>query len=103
MPPVEPDIDVDRLVVQDVPQLDRFEARIGEEVVGVLDYRRSRDGSLALTHAEVAPRYGGRGFGTALVRAALDDLAARDERIVPVCSFVRAFVRDNPGYRRLVA
>jgi hypothetical protein len=93
----------DTLDVRDVPQRDRFEARLGDEVVGIIDYRRARDGAVALTHAEVVPRYGGRGIGTVMVRAALDDLAGRDERILPLCSFVRAFVHDNPAYRRLVA
>lgn len=92
----------DDIDVRDVPEHDRFEATLDGAVVGVLDYRRDGDAVL-LTHAEVSPEVGGRGVGTALVRAALDELDARGERIVPLCSFVRAFVRDNPSYQRLVA
>lgn len=89
--------------VRDVPERDRYEARIGDEVVGFIDYRRTGDGTLALTHAEVVPRLRGRGVSTPMVRAALDDLAARDERIVPVCWFVRGVVQDEPAYHHLVA
>ena len=89
--------------VTDAPERDRYEVTVDGEMVGLLDYRRGREGALHLTHAEVSPTVGGQGIGSALVRGALDDLAGRGERIVPVCSFVRAFVRDNPEYQRLVA
>ena len=89
--------------VTDAPEQHRYEATLDGQMVGVLDYRRDGHGVVHLTHAEVSPRVGGRGIGTQLVQAALDDLADRGERVVPVCSFVRAFVRDNPRYGRLVA
>jgi predicted GNAT family acetyltransferase len=89
--------------VQDVPDRNRYEVTLDGEVVGLLDYRRDAQGAVHLTHAEVSPRVGGQGIGTQLVQAALDDLAEKGERVVPVCSFVRAFVRDNPAYQRLVA
>ena len=89
--------------VQDVPEQSRYEVTLDGHVVGLLDYRRGPGGVVHLTHAEVSPKVGGRGIGTKLVQAALDDLAEKNERVVPVCSFVRAFVRDNPTYQRLVA
>ena len=89
--------------VQDAPDRSRYEVSVDGQLVGLLDYRRSADGAVHLTHAEVSPKVGGRGIGSELVRRALDDLAEKGERIVPVCSFVRAFVRDNPDYSRLVA
>jgi len=83
---------------------ERFEVAVDGELVGILDYRRdAQRGAVLLTHAEVAPHVGGRGIGSALVRGALDDLRDRGEKIVPLCSFVRAFVRDNPEYQSLVA
>jgi predicted GNAT family acetyltransferase len=89
--------------VTDAPERHRYEASLDGRMVGVLDYRRDADGVVLLTHAEVSPRLGGQGIGTQLVQEALDDLAEKGERVVPVCSFVRAFVRDNPDYQRLVA
>ena len=89
--------------VNDAPERHRYEVTLDGQVVGLLDYRRGPDGAVHLTHAEVSPRVGGQGIGTQLVQGALDDLAAKGERIVPVCSFVRAFVRDHPDYQSLVA
>jgi uncharacterized protein len=89
--------------VHDAPDRSRYEVSVDGQLVGLLDYRRSGDGAVHLTHAEVSPKVGGQGIGSELVRQALDDLAEKGERIVPVCSFVRAFVRDNPDYSRLVA
>ena len=89
--------------VHDVPEQSRYEVVLDGQLVGLLDYRRGPGDAVHLTHAEVSPRVGGQGIGTKLVQAALDDLAQKGERVVPVCSFVRAFVRDNPTYQRLVA
>ena len=89
--------------VTHAPEHDRYEVAVDGQLVGLLDYRRDSGGTVHLTHAEVSPRVGGQGIGSALVRGALEDLAEKGERIVPVCSFVRAFVRDNPEYQKLVA
>jgi uncharacterized protein len=64
---------------------------------GFIDYRRS-GGILFLNHAEVPSALAGHGRGTRLVRAALDLIRSRGERIVPVCPFIKAFVRRNPAY-----
>jgi predicted GNAT family acetyltransferase len=88
--------------VRDVPERARFEVDVDGRTVGVLDYRRAAD-AVVLTHAEVQPAVEGQGIGSALVKGALDDLRDRGERIVPQCSFVRAYVRDHPEYQPLVA
>ena len=53
---------------------------------------------LVFTHTEVPPADEGKGVGSRLVRAALDDARARDFRILPACSFVVAFVQRHPEY-----
>ncbi len=50
------------------------------------------------THTEVPPQDEGKGIGSHLVRAALDDTRRRGLKIVPACSFVVAFVRRHPEY-----
>ena len=61
-----------------------------------LDYRVLDPGTLEYHHTWVAPRLRGRGIAQGLVRAALEH--ARDEglRVVPRCSFVRAYVARHP-------
>jgi predicted GNAT family acetyltransferase len=44
----------------------------------------------------VPPADQGKGVGSWLVRAALDDVRRRGLKIVPACSFVVDFVRRHP-------
>lgn len=65
--------------------------------LAVAVYRPQGD-SLVFTHTEVPPADEGKGIGSRLVRAALDDARRRGFKIVPACSFVAAFVRRHPEY-----
>ena len=65
--------------------------------VALAVYRQQGD-RLVFTHTEVPPADEGKGVGSRLVRAALDDARARGFRILPACSFVVAFVRRHPEY-----
>ena len=89
-------------VVMHVPEENRYELRVDGRLIGLLAYRR-REGRIALTHTEISPSCEGRGFGSRLVAAALDD--ARDEglEVVPLCPFVAHYVDLHPEYRPLVA
>lgn len=53
---------------------------------------------LVFTHTEVPVADEGKGIGSRLVRAALDDARRRGFKVVPACSFVAAFVRRHPEY-----
>ena len=87
--------------VRDNPEEERFELRLGDELVGILEYRgRGRD--RALTHTEIFEGHEGQGLAKHLVQAALDDLRERDLRIVPVCPYVRRFLEDHREYVDLV-
>lgn len=84
----------------------RYEARSGGAVVGVVDYRPAGDppGSvLVLTHTGVPPEHEGRGIASQLVRGVLDDVRGAGRTVVPACSFVAAFVQRHPEYGDLVA
>jgi predicted GNAT family acetyltransferase len=91
----------DDLRVADNPDAHRYEALLDGQLVGVLEYRPA-DGLVALVHTEVEPDLRRGGVGTDLVAAALDDLRSREAKIVPLCSFVRAFLRRHPEYEDLV-
>ncbi len=78
----------------------RFELDDGEK--GFVDYHRTGK-VLFLNHVEVPAVLAGRGQGTRLVRATLDLIRSRGERMVPVCPFIKALVRRYPHYADLVA
>jgi len=79
----------------------RYEAWVDGKRAGVLEYRR-RTGSLVLDHTEVSPAFEGRGVGSRLVRAALDDIRARGLELEPRCEFVTAYLERHPADRDLV-
>jgi hypothetical protein len=88
--------------VHDVPEADRYEIRDGDRLLGLAAYERRGDRVL-FTHTEVDPQAEGSGLGGKLVRAALDDVRGRGGRVVPQCSFVRAWIERHPEYGDLVA
>ncbi|MDE5621946.1 MAG: N-acetyltransferase [Alistipes sp.] len=60
-------------------------------------------GVLVLTHTGVPKRHEGRGIGSELVRAALEDIRDRGLRVVPQCRFVERWIRRHPEWEEIVA
>jgi uncharacterized protein len=75
----------------------RYEVHIGAELAGLTTYLLVDD-RVVFTHAEVYPRWEGKGVGTALARGALDDVIASGKLITPKCPFIVDFVRHHPPY-----
>ncbi|MBS0243702.1 MAG: N-acetyltransferase [Proteobacteria bacterium] len=79
----------------------RFEMAIDGSVAFVT-YRR-QEGVVSLNHAEVPKPLEGRGLGSKLARGTLDLIKAEgDTKVVPRCSFIRAFIERNPEYAEMV-
>jgi predicted GNAT family acetyltransferase/glutaredoxin len=87
--------------VVDVPEESRYELRLSERVIGLAAYRR-RDGRIAFTHTEVAASCEGRGFGSRLAAAALEDARRQGLAVVPLCPFIASYIERNPEYESLV-
>lgn len=85
----------------DNPDEERFELRLGEDLVGVLEYRGGGE-DRAITHTEIFEGHEGEGLGGHLVGAALDDLRDRGIRIFPVCPYVRRFLEKHREYLDLI-
>lgn len=79
----------------------RYEAVADGEVLGFAQFT-TRQNQTTIWHTEVDASHGRKGVGSALVRAALDDLRARGETVVPQCSFVASFIDRHPEYADLV-
>ena len=80
--------------VVNVAAASRYELRLGERTIGSVSYN-VQDGTIAFTHTLVDKACEGRGFGTRLVRDAVADAEAAGLRVVPLCSFVRAYLRQR--------
>ena len=90
------------LRVRDDPATARYVAEMDGQEVGFAAYAAGSN-PVVFTHTEVEHPTRERGIGTALVRAALDDVRARELLIVPRCPFVAAFLRRHSEYQDLVA
>ena len=80
----------------------RYEARIGEDLAGWVDYGRVRNRLVAL-HTEVRPEFGGRGIASALVRRVLDDIRAAGGTVTPRCPFFATHFQRHPEDADLIA
>jgi uncharacterized protein len=93
------------LVVLDNPVESRYEARLGDRVLGIVDYELGPDDDgIVLIHTEVAPDAEGMGIGSRLAKGALEDVRARGLRLTVECPFITAYLRRHAGeYADLVA
>lgn len=78
----------------------RYELHDGGQVGGVLRYE-DRDGVRILTHTKVPPEHEGKGYGSTLARAALDDMRRHGRKLVAECEFIDAYIRRHPEYADL--
>ena len=69
----------------------------GPEVAGFVDYQETNE-LVVLTHTEVDPTFEGRGVGSALARAALDDIRERELKALVICPFILSWLRRHPEY-----
>jgi uncharacterized protein len=88
--------------VRDDPDESRYEAALDGRPVGFA-YYDLRPGLVVFTHTEVEPEAEGHGVASTLIQFALDDARGRGLKIVPLCPFVRAFLKRHPEYADLVA
>jgi predicted GNAT family acetyltransferase/glutaredoxin len=88
--------------VVDVPEANRYELRLAERLIGLAAYRR-RDGRIAFTHTEVDESLAGRGFGSRLAAAALDDAGLQGLRVIPLCPFIAHYIEQHAEYAGLIA
>lgn len=96
---------MDNLTVVDNPSESRFEARATDGgVVGFVSYDADAGGPgvVVVTHTVVEPEVEGQGIGGQLARGALDLIRANGSTVVPLCTFLAAYLRRHPEYADLV-
>lgn len=99
----EPNVATADLVVEDNPEESRYEARVGDRVVGIAEYELADDsGPITFTHTEVLPDAEGMGVGSRLARGALDDVRRRGLRLRSDCEFMSAYLKRHRDYDDLI-
>jgi len=94
------------VTVVENPSESRFEARDDDGVVvGYVAYdaEAAGPGVVVVTHTIVEPAFEGQGVGGQLARGTLDLIRASGRKVVPLCTFVSAYLRRHPDDQDLVA
>ncbi len=79
----------------------RFEMAV-EGAVAYVEYAPRAGGTLELIHTEVPQSLSGRGVGSRLAEAVLQQARQRGIGVVPTCEFIAAYVERHPEFRDLV-
>jgi predicted GNAT family acetyltransferase len=79
----------------------RYEAAV-DGALAVAEYRRHGN-EILFHHTEVPVALRGRGIGSALVQAALEDALTRGLTVRSTCWFVSDYLRGHPEYLPLMA
>jgi len=90
----------DTLEVHHDPDTGRFEIHTGGHTA-VLEYTH-KERALVFTHTGVPPALEGQGIGSRLLRAGLDYARGSGLQVVPLCSFMAAYIQRHPEYQDLV-
>jgi uncharacterized protein len=90
-----------KLQIHDDHKNSSYVAMLDDQVAGVVVYKRFGD-RVVIRHTVVEPEFRGGGVGTDMVRAVLDDMRDRREKLTNYCGFVADFIADNTGYQDLV-
>jgi uncharacterized protein len=76
----------------------RYEARLNGTLAGWVEYQLTTE-LVVITHTEVDPTHEGKGIGSALARATLDDVRVQNRKALVICPFVTGWIHHHPEYR----
>jgi predicted GNAT family acetyltransferase len=79
----------------------RFELEIDDHLAFV-EYSLA-PGSITLLHTEVPKELGGRGVGSILAKAVLENIRAQGLKVEPRCEFLAGYIKKHPEFAALVS
>lgn len=86
--------------VRDNPAKHRFETTV-EGHKAFIDYKL-RPGVMTVLHTEVPQELQGQGIAGIMTRYALKHIADNNLQLVPICPYMRAFLKKHPEYQYLI-
>ncbi|MDQ0618712.1 GNAT family N-acetyltransferase [Arthrobacter globiformis] len=90
------------ITVRHTPERRRYELLDGDAVIGkahYLPHESSKGPERIFYHTTVSEDYAGQGLAARLVQGALDDTLATGIAVVPVCPYVKVWLRKHPDYQ----
>lgn len=83
--------------ITDAPDRQRFEARDDGKLMGIVTYRLTGD-VIVYTHTEVEPEHEGKGIGSRLAKAVMEDARSRRRTVAPLCPYLSKWLQKHPEY-----
>lgn len=93
------EIEPDKFEIAQNPAENRFEAWVDGRLAK-LDYMENGD-TIVMTHVGVPVELRGRGLAGIITKAGLEYAKSKSLRVIPMCSYVAAYIRRNPQYAEL--
>ena len=94
------DLNIENLEVTHNEAENRFEIWIDHQL-SKLDYN-IHDNTIVMMHVGVYPDHRGRGIAGKLTHVALEYAKEKNLRVIPMCSYVAAYIRKHPQYSDLM-
>lgn len=93
------EIELDKLEVIHNPAESRFETWVDGQLAK-LDYMEGEN-TIVMTHVGVPMEFRGNGVAGVITKAGLEYAKSKSLRVIPMCSYVAAYIRRNPQYAEL--
>jgi len=85
----------------DNQEANQYEFNVGTHIAKI-EYIKTKNGEIYLTHTEVPTTIEGQGIGSQLVEKALFDIDKKGLRLIPLCPFVAGYIKKHPDWKHLV-
>lgn len=82
-------------------ELQRFELEV-DGYTSFIEYKASGN-QMILIHTEVPTELEGKGVGTAIVEKTLENIESNQQKLVPLCPFVIAYLKRHPEWNHLLS
>lgn len=79
----------------------QYELRLGDSTA-LVEYVKTRNGEMVLTHTEVPALYESQGIASELVENVLEDIRKNNMQVVPICPFIARYIHKHPQWKSLV-
>lgn len=80
----------------------RFQFELDHGEMARIEYIKTGDKRIYLTHTEVPQDYGGQGIGSEIIRQVLEHIKADGWTLIPLCPFVAKYLQRHPQWKALV-
>ncbi|MBB4036496.1 hypothetical protein GGR21_002398 [Dysgonomonas hofstadii] len=85
----------------DNTEANQYEFHVGTHIAKI-EYIKTKNGEIYLTHTEVPVALEGQGIGSQLAEKVLMDIEKKNLRLIPLCPFVAGYIKKHPDWRHLV-